>query len=164
MTEAAVTITYLEMAAPPDAPPPLPDGFVITEAVNFPLWYFFSLYDAVGAAYQWTDRHDDRDGTAAWIARHDVRLFTLEKQGWPHGFFMLEGGETVDLAYFGLVPEAVGLKIGRTFLRHAVATAYKNGAKKLTVNTCTLDHPRALPLYQSVGFQPIRTKERMRNV
>jgi hypothetical protein len=34
----------------------------------------------------------------------------------------------------------------------------------MTVNTCTLDHPRALPAYQSWGFHPVRREERRRRV
>ena len=162
VTEVPVTITYLEMPDAPDAPPALPEGFVITEAKSPPVWYFLSLYDAVGSAYHWTDRHADPQGTAELVA--GSRLYTLMKDDWPHGFFMLTGADEVDLAYFGLVPEAVGLGVGRAFLRHAIAIAYKNGAKTLSVNTCTLDHPHALPLYRSVGFDPIRTKEITRDV
>jgi ribosomal protein S18 acetylase RimI-like enzyme len=32
----------------------------------------------------------------------------------------------------------------------------------MTVNTCTLDHPRALALYQRLGFTPIAREERTR--
>jgi hypothetical protein len=33
---------------------------------------------------------------------------------------------------------------------------------KMTVNTCTLDHPRALDIYQKLGFRPVRTEARTR--
>jgi ribosomal protein S18 acetylase RimI-like enzyme len=32
----------------------------------------------------------------------------------------------------------------------------------MTVNTCTLDHPRALGLYRKMGFRPVRTVDRTR--
>jgi hypothetical protein len=31
----------------------------------------------------------------------------------------------------------------------------------MTVNTNSLDHPRALPLYQKAGFVPVRRETRM---
>ncbi len=31
------------------------------------------------------------------------------------------------------------------------------GARAVTVNTCTADHPRALPGYLKAGFTPVRT-------
>ena len=33
--------------------------------------------------------------------------------------------------------------------------AFSRGAEEMTVNTCTLDHPAALPLYQRLGFRPV---------
>ena len=33
-------------------------------------------------------------------------------------------------------------------------------AMKLLVNTCTLDHPRALPLYQKMGFLAYAREDR----
>ena len=34
--------------------------------------------------------------------------------------------------------------------------AWGAGARAITVNTCTADHPRALPGYLRAGFQPVR--------
>lgn len=80
-------------------------------------------------------------------------------KGWTAGFFMLdwrEGG-VCDLAYFGLTPEARGAGLGGWFIRTAILSAWdRPGVEKLTVNTCSLDHPRALPMYQKMGFAPVR--------
>ena len=37
-----------------------------------------------------------------------------------------------------------------------------NYINKLTVNTCTLDHKAALPLYQKLGFEPVRFEDKKR--
>ena len=34
----------------------------------------------------------------------------------------------------------------------------------MTVNTCTADHPRALPTYLRAGFQPVRQVRELWNV
>jgi hypothetical protein len=39
-------------------------------------------------------------------------------------------------------------------------SAWAQPISKLLVNTCTLDHPRALPLYQRLGFTPYSREER----
>jgi hypothetical protein len=39
-------------------------------------------------------------------------------------------------------------------------SAWSQPISKLLVNTCTLDHPRALPLYQRMGFKPYAREER----
>ena len=38
-----------------------------------------------------------------------------------------------------------------------MATAWAHKPRALTVNTCTADHPRALPNYLRAGFMPVRT-------
>jgi GNAT superfamily N-acetyltransferase len=68
-------------------------------------------------------------------------------QGWPQGFFLLDwrSAGRCDLAYFGLVPQAVGRGLGSWLLQSAILTGWaRDGVEKMTVNTCTLDHPRAL--------------------
>ena len=46
------------------------------------------------------------------------------------------------------------------FLYHACLNAWAHPISRLSVNTCTLDSPRALPLYQRVGFVPYAREER----
>ena len=70
-----------------------------------------------------------------------------------------------DLAYFGLVPQAVGRGLGTWFLATAVDTGWEQpGTERMTVNTNTLDHPRALGLYQKAGFVPVRREDATRNL
>jgi hypothetical protein len=38
--------------------------------------------------------------------------------------------------------------------------AFAHGVSEVTINTCTLDHPAALPMYQRFGFQPVRRETR----
>ena len=133
-----------------------------------PVWWFLALYDAVGRDYAWEDIHKrEHDEIAAWLASGDLALYVLMSDGWPNGFFMLDGpveGVT-DLAYFGLVPEAVGRGLGSWLLKTAILTAWERpGTKKLTVNTCTLDHPRALQTYQRHGFEPVKREDRTRTL
>jgi GNAT superfamily N-acetyltransferase len=162
-------VTWLEMTQRPRFDwPRLPVGRegMLVRADAPPHWYFLALYDAVGRDHAWTDQFQaptaDLD---AWLAHPDVGLYTLMSQGWPHGFFMLDGreGGVCDLAYFGLVPQAVGRGLGWWLLQTAILTAWaRPGTERLTVNTCTLDHPRALGQYQRAGFEPVRTEERAR--
>jgi GNAT superfamily N-acetyltransferase len=133
---------------------------MLVAAENPPAWYFLQLYDAVGADYEWTDQHRrSAEEQAAFIADPRVTLCTLIRSGWPHGFFVLDSREAgiCDLAYFGLVAEAMGQGLGTFLVATAVHMAWdRPGTTRVTVNTNTLDHPRALPLYQKVGFEPVR--------
>lgn len=169
-TEVSFTVTYLEMAARPDyGPAQLPGDIRLDRAIDPPVWYFLSLYDAVGREYEWQDRFDqaeaDPAALQAFVRHPDVVIWTALKHGWPHGFFMLDWREAgiCDIAYFGLVPQAVGSGLGRDLLQTAIATGWLgDGVEKMTINTCTFDHPAALPLYQKMGFAPVRREERTR--
>lgn len=169
--EVDYVVTWLEMEARPEGPRPvLPVGpqVALLHAVEPPVGYFFHLYDTVGAGYEWTDMHaEPADEVRAFL--HDPRaaLYTMMVDGWPGGFFLLDWREAgvCDLAYFGLVPEAIGRGLGGWLLATAVDMGWERpGTAKMTVNTNTLDHPRALPLYQKVGFVPVRREERRRPV
>lgn len=158
-----VQVTWLEMTERPSYPRPhMPGGTVsaLVAAEAPPPWYFLALYDAVGSDYDWTDQHERSETELAeWLADDRVTLWTFLRAGWPQGFFLLDctGGETCNLAYFGLVPDAVGQGLGTYLLETAVHTAWDMpGMARVTVDTNSLDHPRALPLYQKAGFTPVR--------
>jgi len=165
-----VTVTYLEMDARPNYPrphQPIGSAAALLHAEEPPVWYFLDLYRAVGAQYQWTDRFEDNEDDLRVFVQHpNVALYTLIRQGWPAGFFMLDRREAgvCDLAYMGLVPEMVGKGYGKFLLQEAVHTGWDaDDVEKMTVNTCTLDHPRALALYQSAGFAPVRQEHETRD-
>jgi GNAT superfamily N-acetyltransferase len=97
---------------------------------------------------------------AGLLARPDVSIHVLYQGGEPAGFYEIErrGGETgTNLAYFGLMPHAIGQGVGRALLRHAIDAAWAEKPRVVTVNTCTADHPRALPNYVAAGFRVVRT-------
>ncbi len=152
--------TWLQMDRRPDNPPPERQDATIIEAAGFPEWYFFSLYDAVGQDYAWDDMHDlDADVVTDMLGDEDVRLFTMVRSGWPQGFHLLDFRQAgiCDIAYFGLVEQAVGQGYGGWLLDDAIARGWRRpGTRMLTVNTCTLDHPAALTLYEGRGFTQIR--------
>ena len=164
-------VTFLEMDERPAHPRPhLPPGppAALIAAENPPVWYFRGLYDTVGRGYNWADVHAwSQAEIVAYLADPAVTLYTFLRGGWPHGFFVLDAREagTCNLAYFGLVPEALGQGLGRFLLETAVHLAWdRPGTRHVTVNTCSLDHPRALPLYQRAGFEPVRREARSRPI
>ena len=167
--EIEYVVTFLEMTQRPTAPvPPRPVNVnaALLCAEDAPPDYFLYLYKAVGAKHEWTDWLDRPSADLeAFVGNDKILLYTLMLEGWPGGFFMLDAsqGSTCDLAYFGLVPQAVGRKLGYWFLSTAVETGWSlPGTERMTVNTNTLDHPRALGLYQRIGFQPVRRETHRR--
>ncbi len=151
------------MTARPATPiPHVPTGsaLALIAAENPPVGYFLYLYSAVGAEYEWTDwLETTRQQQEAFVGDPKVELFTLMVDGWPGGFFILDIRQygVCDLAMFGLVPQALGRGLSRWLLASAIHMGWdRPGVTRMTVNTNTLDHPRALALYQRLGFVAVR--------
>lgn len=160
-----MTVTFLEMAAKPVAlPPPMPRGKIAFLRSEHPTVHFYRyLYDAVGSKYFWVDRKKLSDEKLTDIIHAaNNQLYVLYTEGTPAGMAELEfrADGTANISYFGLTPEATGKRLGYFFLYQACASAWAQPISKLLVNTCTLDHPRALPLYQRLGFTPYAREER----
>ena len=106
--------------------------------------FYRYLYNTVGGDYLWWLRRTTPDDElAALLADPLVGIHVLYRNGEPAGFFELDGRTWPDtnLSYFGLMPHAVGTGLGFAFLRQAVDTVWRQGARGMTVNTCTADHP-----------------------
>jgi GNAT superfamily N-acetyltransferase len=160
-----MTVTFLAMDAKPSAlPPPQPKGRVaILRAASPPVHFYRYLYDTMGEPYYWVDRQKLSDAELAEIIQHPrVEMYVLYVEGCPAGLAELDLRDAAvgQLAYFGLMPEFVGKRLGYFFLYHACMNAWAKPISKLLVNTCTLDHPRALPLYQRLGFVPYSREDR----
>lgn len=160
-TRIAVEVTFLRMDAPPAmSAAPLPVGAEVVRLTRCSVPFYRYLYDTVGHEWVWWLRRTLPDAEIAeLLARPDISIHVLYQGGEPAGFYELERRSDVgtNLAYFGLMPQAIGQGLGRAFLRHAVEAAWAEGPRALTVNTCTADHPRALPNYITAGFRVLRT-------
>lgn len=160
-----MTVTFLEMRSkPPALPPPQPKGKIaLLRAENPPVHFYRYLYNTIGEPYLWVDRRKLTDEALAELVQHSqVELYVLYVDGCPAGMAELEFKDAAagQVAYFGLMPEFVGRKLGFFFLYHVVSIAWSRPISSLLINTCTLDHPRALPLYQRIGFVPYSREER----
>jgi GNAT superfamily N-acetyltransferase len=155
-----MTVTYLEMFAEPLLHVPIPaQKLALMRAEKPPVHYSRYLYETVGADYVWVDRHRISDAELASVTHDDAwETYVLFCDGWPAGYFELDCRHMPDvgLAYFGLFPEATGRGLGRYLLSQAIRSAWSHNPKRVHVETCTLDHPAALPLYQKMGFAPYK--------
>ncbi len=159
----AVMVTFMQMKVPP---PRLAEQFpenVTLAQEKLAVGAYRELYHQVGAPWLWWLREVMPDEMLArHLASPAISIHVLRVGGKPGGFFELDRSSwpDVNLNYFGLVQEMIGQGLGMKLLRSAineVALITKPGpARRLTVNTCTADHPRALPNYQAAGFVEIR--------
>ena len=157
-----VTITYLEQDERPNlAPAPAPAGktpLALMRVTKPPVHYYRYLYDLVGAPYNWISRRKMNDEELASIIHHDeVYLYVLYVGGAPAGMAEIDARdpETHELKFFGLTPDFTGRGLGRYFLANVIDLAWSRAPDRLRLETCTLDHPAALPLYQKMGFSVV---------
>lgn len=160
-----VTRTYLELRSPEQFVPAfgdLPDLTIGPVASPSPA-LFRACYRTVGAAYRWRDRWDWTDAEITGhlgqpeITLHVARRGT-ETVGWYELRRVPDDG-SVEIAYFGLFPAAIGRGLGRHLLSCAVRDAWALRPSRVWLHTCTLDHPAALRNYVARGFAPYRTEE-----
>lgn len=152
-----VTITYLEQTSRPILPTPLrPSGKIaIMRAENPPVSFYRYLYRLVGDPHYWMSRRQLGDADLARIVGDPkVYVYVLYVGGVPAGMGEIDMRNELaaELKFFGVAPDYQGKGLGRFFLTHVIDLAWALGPKKLRLETCTLDHPAALPLYQKIGF------------
>jgi ribosomal protein S18 acetylase RimI-like enzyme len=160
-----VVVTYLEMKDRPIRPTvPAPAGKLALLRAEAPSAAFYRyLYDSVGESWFWADRRRLDDATlTALVGDPKVEIYVLYVGGVPAGYVELDRRPTPDIAvaYFGIFPAFVGRGYGPYLLNWAVDQAWQYGPRRLTVDTCTLDHPKALRTYQRVGFVPYKQERK----
>lgn len=166
-----VVITYLELTAPEAALGPgnreLPSEVELClEQSPGVAAIARAMYRAVGADFHWLDRVAWTD--EQWrdeVDRAGVELWTARVGDEIAGYFQLHvETDAVELKYFGLTPQFIGRGLGRPLLLAAVRRAWALRPGRVTLNTCTLDHPAALPNYLARGFRLVRTERQQRSL
>ncbi|GBQ69929.1 acetyltransferase [Ameyamaea chiangmaiensis NBRC 103196] len=159
-TRIAVDVTFLEMTERPTGERPcLPPGWSVRKIASPGVALYRDLYGTVGHDYCWWLRQTLADADlAALLALPEIGLYVLYDDDRIAGFFELDERirGSVNLAYFGLMPSAIGRGVGRAFLAAAVDAAWSSAPVVVRVNTCTADHPRALGTYCAAGFRIVR--------
>jgi GNAT superfamily N-acetyltransferase len=149
-------VTYLEMTERPD-PNPLPASPLRLDPWPAPdPARYRALFAKVGARWLWYSR----------LAMDDERLraemaevqAVVDETGAELGLLELDfrqPGECL-IRFLGLVPELAGRGHGRWLFAKTLELAWRPGVRRVAVNTCTLDHPAALPAYLRAGFTAYR--------
>lgn len=152
--------TRLELRATPRHPRVSIMGrtLALVHAKRPPLHFYRYLYDTVGSPYLWWQRREiDDEALAAIVHDERVEILVLQVDGVPAGFAELDRRRTgeVALVYFGLMPEFVGQGLGLPFLGRVMEHVWQgDDVERVIVHACSTDHPRALMVYQRLGFVP----------
>lgn len=154
-----VTRTFLEMTRPSGRTPRAPriDQLSLMRARNPTISFYRYLYNTVGGPWFWYERRQMSDKNLAKII-HDpkIAVYVLYVSGVPAGYVELNYRDEpeIEIAYFGLMPDFIGQGLGPYLLDWAIEKAWSSKPTRLKLHTCTLDHPKAITVYQRAGFRP----------
>ncbi len=145
-------VTYLEMTERP-RPRPMPES-----PLRLVRWRdvdpnkYRQLFRRVGGRWLWYSRLAMDDETL--LANAGEVHAVLDRRGIEVGMIELDFGVPGEclIRFLGLVPELAGKGHGRWLFAQTLALAWGKGVTRVHVNTCTLDHPAALPSYLKAGF------------
>ena len=154
--EIEVTTTELEMLSSGEfRPKTLVRNDVRLKKVEIPtavINHFFFVN--VGRPWKWYSRLNwtladwkalvEKETTSTWIGY---------VQGSPFGYIELDQLiDNVEIAFFGLLPQYIGMGLGGYLLSEAIRLAWELESQRVWVHTCTLDHKNALNNYLARGF------------
>jgi ribosomal protein S18 acetylase RimI-like enzyme len=166
--ETTATRTYLEITDPRALRAGrVPDGDArVTRRDPCEPDFWRYLYSTVGAAYHWVDRLPwTDDEIRRYLTDPAVSLWVLTVGEAVAGYFELRRDDdgsvesSVEIAYFGLLPEFTGRGLGGYLLTDAVERAWAAGARRVWLHTCSFDHPFAIQNYLDRGFTVFKTEQ-----
>jgi hypothetical protein len=154
--ELEVTTTELEMLSSGEfKPKTLGRSDVLVKKVEIPtpvINHFFFVN--VGRPWKWYSRL--KWTLADWKALVDKVTTTTwigYIKGSPFGYIELDLQEdSVEIAFFGFLPQFIGMGLGGFLLSEAIRLAWELEPKRVWVHTCTLDHKHALNNYLARGL------------
>ena len=127
---------------------------------DFQLNKFF--YKQIGKKHRWVDRLIwNENQWIKYINNSNVRTYTLQDGNNLAGYFeqifdkkKLE----YEIAYFGILQDYVGKRLGGYLLSEAIKKSFLMGANRVWVHTCSLDHKHALKNYLSRGMKIFKSE------
>src|ERR1043166_9677901 len=160
--------TYLEMRSPEQLRPKrYADARFQVREQEEPNWVFNrDMYFRVGEQWQWIDKRPWTDEQwKEYAAAPELPTFAAYYDDALAGYYELryDDERAVEIAYFGLLPEFVGRRLGGALLTSAIKEAWSRPSgfapKRVWVHTCNRDHPQALANYQARGMVVYKVEE-----
>ncbi|NDV88756.1 GNAT family N-acetyltransferase [Aurantimonas aggregata] len=165
MALLTTTVTSLQISTRPQQmvpPPALPEPVVVEEVPLMPLPRYRALYRAVGEAHHWTSRLLSDEALRREIHGPAIRIFVATSGAATIGWFEIETRPAIGearIVHLGVMPEFRGRGLAGFLLSQAIQAGFSEGISCVSIETNTLDHPAALPLYLKHGFQPFATRQ-----
>ena len=96
-----------------------------------------------------------------YISDEKLSTYILKDKDEIAGYFELlfnKDTKEVEIAYFGILEEYYGRKLGGYLLSEAIKSSFNLGCKRVWVHTCSLDHKNAPLNYQSRGMKIFKSE------
>ena len=131
---------------------------------DFQLNKFF--YKEIGKNCQWIDRLVWNDHNwIDYVSNEKLFTYVLKDNEEIAGYFELifdENTMVAEIAYFGILDEYLGKKLGGYLLSNAIKLSFSMGSLRLWVHTCSLDHKNALKNYLARGMSVFKSETLIR--
>lgn len=169
--------TYLEMRRRESGPEKQQavQNFEVDEFTE-PEWTFNrDMYVAVGGTWRWVDKLPwSNEQWREYANDQNLRTFAAYYENALAGYYELRRSNSpsmpprgsaneaeVEIAYFGLLPDFIGRRLGAALLTSAIenAWAWWPTPSRVWVHTCNRDHPSALSNYQARGFKIYKVEQ-----
>ena len=131
---------------------------------DFQLNKFF--YKNIGKNCQWVDRLIWTDlNWIKYVSNKNLFTYILREKDEIAGYFELlfnKENKEAEIAYFGILEEYFGKKLGGYLLSEAIKKSFTFGSKRVWVHTCSLDHKNALKNYLARGMKIFKSETLIR--
>ena len=139
-----------------------PNENLILEKVDPPDFHINKFfYKEIGKNHRWTDRLIWNDKKwINYINNSSVVTYILKNKEDYVGYFEQNFNNQkleCEIAYFGILEEYFGKKLGGYLLSQAIKRSFEKNSKRVWVHTCSLDHKHALNNYISRGMKIFQT-------
>ena len=139
-----------------------PNENLILEKVDPPDFHINKFfYKEIGKNHRWTDRLIWNDKKwINYINNSSVVTYMLKNKEDLVGYFEQNFNNQkleCEIAYFGILEEYFGKKLGGYLLSQAIKRSFEKNSKRVWVHTCSLDHKHALNNYISRGMKIFQT-------
>ena len=132
----------------------------LAEPKDFQLNKFF--YKNIGKNFQWIDRLVWTDlNWIDYISNDQLFTYILKDKDEIAGYFELlfkKKNKEAEIAYFGILEEYYGKKLGGYLLSEAIKNSFNIGCESVWVHTCSLDHKNALKNYLARGMKNFKSE------
>ena len=127
----------------------------LIELKDFQLNKFF--YKEIGKKCYWVDRLAWTDQNwIEYVSNKNLITYILKDNDNLVGYceiILNKEKQESEIAYFGILEEYFGKKLGGFFLSEIIKKSFLLNAKRVWVHTCSLDHKNALNNYLSRGMK-----------